>query len=220
MVEEHAIEPIRGLPESLPQGESILWQGEPDWWSLSRRVFHVVKVAAYFLLLTIWRGIGAAADGQPVLASLPGPILLGLLAVGLFMLAGFLVSRTTVYTVTNRRVVMRYGIALPINLNLPFRQIRSAQLKAYRDGTGDVPLEIDGDDRISYLVLWPHARPWHLKRPQPMLRALPGADAAADILATALQAFHAGSPLRAGHASQAVASNASAASSSLQASTR
>jgi hypothetical protein len=29
--------------------------------------------------------------------------------------------------------------------------------------------------RIAYLHLWPHARPWQLKRPQPLLRALPDA---------------------------------------------
>ncbi len=25
-------EPIKGLPEMPPEGEVILWQGQPNWW--------------------------------------------------------------------------------------------------------------------------------------------------------------------------------------------
>jgi hypothetical protein len=34
-------------------------------------------------------------------------------------------------------------------------------------------LALKGPDHIAWLHLWPHARPWHLTRTQPMLRALP-----------------------------------------------
>jgi len=29
--DDFAGEPVRGLPEKLPAGERILWQGMPDW---------------------------------------------------------------------------------------------------------------------------------------------------------------------------------------------
>ena len=47
-------------------------------------------------------------------------------------------------------------------------------------------LLLDAADRIAYVHLWPHARPWHLRRTEPMLRALPQARAVATILSGAL----------------------------------
>ena len=48
MSREHEFEAQYGLPEALPEGEHILWQGAPDWKVLARRVFHTRKVAVYF----------------------------------------------------------------------------------------------------------------------------------------------------------------------------
>ena len=48
---EHEFEAQYGLPEKLPEGERILWQGAPDWQVIARRVFHVNKVAIYFALM-------------------------------------------------------------------------------------------------------------------------------------------------------------------------
>jgi hypothetical protein len=52
---------------------------------------------------------------------------------------------------------------------------------------GDIAIELDGPDRIAYLHLWPHARPWELNRPQPMLRALADVAAVGSLLHTAWQ---------------------------------
>ena len=92
------------------------------------------------------------------------------------------------YTITNRRVVMRIGVVLEITFNFPFRVIESAGLRAYPDGTGDIPLTLTGDDKVAYLHLWPHARPWRAARPEPMLRSVPDAARVADILSRALAA--------------------------------
>ena len=189
---EDELEPVWGLPQELPPGERILWQGQPQWWSLCRHVLHVLKLLVYFLILAAWRAADATAQGEPILAGLLWPTTLGLVAIGLFLVLGWLMSRTTVYTITNRRVVMRFGVALPINLNLPFEQVEQAQFKAYRDGSGDIPLSLGGSDRIAYLVLWPHARPWHVKRTQPMLRSVPDAEAVATLLSDTLRRYHGG----------------------------
>ena len=37
---EHDDEPQNGLPEALPAGERLLWQGSPDWRVLARHGFH------------------------------------------------------------------------------------------------------------------------------------------------------------------------------------
>ncbi|MGT2480112.1 hypothetical protein ACU4GR_17585 [Methylobacterium oryzae CBMB20] len=52
---------------------------------------------------------------------------------------------------TNRRVVLQAGIALPVTHNLPFAQIESAALRAFTDGSGDLPLRLRPGLRIAYL---------------------------------------------------------------------
>lgn len=189
-MKEHEIEPIRGLPERLPQGERILWQGAPDWKSLALRALHVRVVIAYFAILFVWSVWAAMSEGTALgeallIAARLIPVTLA--AVGLLAGYAWLVHRTTVYTITNRRVVMRFGIALPMTLNIPFAIVGSAAVKAYGDKTGDIPLELTGTGRISYLALWPHARPWWTAKPQPMLRGVPQAEQVAEILREALR---------------------------------
>ena len=53
-------------------------------------------------------------------------------------------ARTTVYTVTSKRVVMRLGIVLTVSFNLPFKQIASADVRVLKDGFGDITLALQG----------------------------------------------------------------------------
>jgi hypothetical protein len=82
---------------------------------------------------------------------------------------------------------MRIGVALTVTLNLPFRQIGAANLAVKPNGTGTIALQTLGDTRISYLVCWPHVRPWHINRTQPALRAIPDAARVAHLLAEAAE---------------------------------
>ena len=190
---EHDFEPVRGLPERLPAGEEIVWQGAPDWRVLARRAFHTNKVAAYFAILLAWRAVVVVNDGEPVSAFLAGAawlVPMGLAAVAILAFMAWLHARATVYTITNRRVVLRCGVAIDMAINLPFKVVESELLKTYNDGYGDLALKLGGDDRLSYLHLWPHARRWHIADPQPMLRAIPNAAEVGRKLATALDAYH------------------------------
>ena len=186
------VEPVRGLPEHLPPGERILWQGSPAWRTVAVRALHARKVVAYFALLAAW-GFAASllADGAPPRAALlavAGVIPLTLGALALLGLYAWLVGRTSIYTITNRRVVMSFGVALPMTVNVPFRIVASAGLRTDPDGAGDIPLALNGRDKLAYLALWPHARPWRVSRPEPMLRAVPEAAKVAGILGGALAA--------------------------------
>jgi hypothetical protein len=190
-VSEHDFEPIRGLPGDLPEGETILWQGAPNWLILAEQAFHLRAVAAYFALMLVWRTAGAVIGGEaPGAAALAAASVTPIahVALGILAFLGWLNSRTTVYTITNRRVVMRFGAAIPKAFNIPFGIIESAALKPLGKGNGDLALALVAPNKIAFLHLWPHARPWRLAAPQPTLRALTNAQAAADILATAMQA--------------------------------
>lgn len=186
---EHDYEPVRGLPQRPPEGEQILWQGAPDWRLMARRSLHMPVLAAYFALLVSARAVAVALRGE----SLPGVVLdalwfvlPSLLVLGLVAAFAWGVARTTVYTITNRRVVMRFGIALSITANLPYALIENAGARLQPDGTGDLTLGLVQGQRISFLFFWPHVRPWRIGRPQPALRALADGAEAARILARAL----------------------------------
>lgn len=181
-------EPVLGLPARLPAGEEILWQGRPDWRALAREAYGAQWVALYFGLIVLWRGGTGAAD-----AGLAGALAFGLPYAGLGLLAvavlsglAFVQARATIYTVTTARVVMRIGAALSVSFNIPFRQIGSASLDN-RGATGTVALHTLGETRISWLILWPHARPWHLARAQPALRCIPDAAQVARLLSEAAE---------------------------------
>jgi hypothetical protein len=46
--DDFATEPVEGLPERPPEGESILWQGRPQAWALARESLAIRWVAGYF----------------------------------------------------------------------------------------------------------------------------------------------------------------------------
>lgn len=200
--DDHDFEPAYGLPEKLPARERLLWQGSPDWKRMTRSALHVRGLAVYFAVLIVWRGANTLAGGGgalDALAAMAWLLPLAALAIGTLVGLGWLTARTSVYTVTDRRVVMRVGIVLTVTFNLPYSAIDAASLHHNADGTGDIALALNDEAQIAYVHLWPHARPWHVKRTQPMLRALPQAREVAALLAGALAAS-AGIPRRGLHA--------------------
>ncbi len=188
---EHEYEPVPGLPEPLPPGEEILWQGAPRWEALARRAFHIRKIAAWFalfLVLNLGWDLSSGRDPAAILMGALWLVVAASSAIGLLTLLARAMSRSTLYTITNHRLVMRFGVAIPITINLPFGKILGADLLEHGDGSGDIALRVSPGAQVSYLVLWPHVRPWSFALAQPTLRAIPQAAKAAAILASALRA--------------------------------
>lgn len=179
------------LAKKLPKGEEILWQGAPNWQSLAVQAFHVRAIAVYFVLYAFGRlmfglqdGLGAAEIAGPLIAL----FIFAAAGIGILYFLAYLMARSTTYTITTARVIMHYAVALPRTINLPFSKIEGAAIKNHRAGTGDLPLELSDDgQRLGYVWLWPHARPWHFSRPQPMLRTLDEPHRVAAILSNALR---------------------------------
>jgi hypothetical protein len=188
---EHEFEPQLGLPESLPSDEKLLWQGSPDERTLAIEVFHLRKATVYFSLILLLRatmvlhaGGGFAETAVALMWLLP----LVAFALGLLWYLARLTARTTVYTLTNKRVVMRIGVALTLTFNLPYKRIVAANATTRQNGIGNIALSLMGDDKIAYAHLWPHARPWHVAKPEPMLRAVPEVNKVAALLSSAWSA--------------------------------
>lgn len=187
--DDFAVEPVRGLPEKPPAGEIILWQGRPDTWALAREALNLNWIIGYFALLIVWR-VGASSADYPFLQAMTHAIpfaVIGALSVGLLLFIAWVQAKATVYTVTTARVAMRVGAALTVTLNLPYSRIEAADLDLRKQGTGTIAFRTAGETKLSYLVLWPHVRPWHARHPQPALRCIPEAEKVARLIAETVE---------------------------------
>ena len=187
--DDFQIEPVEGLPELPPVGERILWQGRPNWWALANEALNLKWVVGYFVVLALWRFVSVIdlmPMGRAIGASVPF-LILGAIVAGLLMLVAYVQASATMYTVTDARVAMRIGAALTVTLNLPYTQIANAMLDLRRSGTGTIALDTMGETRLSFLVCWPHARPWHFRQTQPALRCIDDAERVARLLSGAAE---------------------------------
>jgi hypothetical protein len=190
---EHEYEPVEGLPEDLPEGESLLWQGKPTLSALATRVFHVWSVAIYFVALISAHAIYRIMQGVPwseLSGTLAWQSALGCSVVGVLYFLARAYSRSTLYTVTDRRVVIRSGVALSLIVNVPLTKVRSAGLKRWRDGTGDILLTPSEGVTFSWILLWPNVRPWHYRTVQPLLRGIEAPEHLAEVLRQAARPTH------------------------------
>jgi hypothetical protein len=182
---EYEFEPQYGLPERLPQGEFIVWQGSPDVGALAASAFHIYKLALYFALLILacaWPALEAGAGLLATLLAIKWIAPLAIVCLATVWALAYLTASTTVYTVTNKRVVMRLGVVLTVSFNLPLKQLASADVRVLSNGYGDISLALTGSDRIAWVHLWPSVRPWRMTQPEPTLRAIANVQGVAEKL--------------------------------------
>jgi len=173
---EFEFEPQFGLPERLPSDEFIVWQGAPDVAALAFSAFHFKKLALYFAVLIVvcaWPALQDGAGFMAVFLAIKWIAPLAIIAMATVWMLAYFTARTTVYTITNKRVVMRLGIVLTVSFNLPLMQLACADVRVLQNGFGDITLALKGADRIGWVHLWPSVRPWRITKPEPTLRAVP-----------------------------------------------
>jgi Bacterial PH domain len=190
---EHEFEAVRGIPGDLPEGESVLWQGAPDWVHLAFDAFKIGWVGAYFAALIIWRCVNGVLQGNDPAAAISTALAVTPLAGLAIFILGFLSwvnSRSTVYTITNQRVIMRFGAALTKAINIPFKIIESASADIKANKAGHVAVKLLRPNKIPMLLLWPHVKPGSWRQPEPALRALKDGGTCAQVLGAALRVAH------------------------------
>jgi hypothetical protein len=191
MMDEYEFEPIRGLPEVPPENEEILWQGEPDRGGMIRRVFHARKVVIYFAILMAISAAAEISDGSnlaQIAASVGWQFTMAISALAVLCLLGWLYTRSTVYTITNQRLVMRFGVAIPMMINIPWSKIEAVNMRRFDDGSGDIEFTLESSKRMSYLMLWPNVKSWRFSPVTPTLRSINDADQVAATLGNLLRA--------------------------------
>ena len=175
----------------LAPGETIIWQGSPSWRSAARDMFHMRGLSLYFVLLFALDAYQAWTKQIPAAKAIHDSVpllVITALALAIIGAVAWFSSRTTRYIVTQRRVILHYGIAMPATLALPLTQIVGASVSVRRDHTGDIALVLKAGNHMPFLKLWPLARAWHITKPQPMLRGVPQAAVVAGLLVRALHA--------------------------------
>ncbi|MDJ0614924.1 MAG: photosynthetic complex putative assembly protein PuhB [Rhizobiaceae bacterium] len=191
--DDFATEPIPGLPAHLPEGEQLVWQGAPDARAFARSVLHERKILAYFGIVAVWKFATTLYDGGTAFQATISASFMVIAALVVFAIIRWYanaVAKTTVYTITDKRVVMRFGIALPVTFNYPFAQVRGANLVETFDDHGNITLELAEHSKLSWAILWPHARPWKLTKPEPAMRSVSNLKDTAKVLSAQLHAFH------------------------------
>lgn len=180
---------IGGIDAPLPPGEAIRWEGRPAWRPLFWRAFHGRTVSLYFSALAAYQLIAAASGLKawaPAIGALVFLTLLAISSLGCSALLAWLSVRSTVYAITDRRLVMKVGIVISSVINIPFRLVESVAAKPFGRDHGDLAVQLSGTDRIAFMQLWPHVRPWRFERPEPSLRAVPDMARVGAILQQAL----------------------------------
>jgi len=157
--------------------EKVLWKGRPSFSVLAQSAFHTRTLGLYFVALIVI-ALAIGNTNAAIVAAVLGTALIGLL----YLLA-WLSARSTLYILTDARLIMRIGIAIEKRINIPLKQVKSAHLRARGKGLGDIAFELSGDRLLGTLILWPHVRPGHINFPQPMLRAVPDAANLAQMIA-------------------------------------
>ncbi len=188
--EARAASYIRGVPHPLPIGETILWEGAPMARAVARHAFYQRALLAYFLaMVLVWAIFTPNALGSSDFLIGLG-VRLGLTAAVMTVveILSIVVARTTWYAITNKRVVLRIGMVIPMSINIPFALLESAGAGSFKDGTGQVTLKMMPGNRLAYIALWPHCRMRNLNNPEPVLRALQAPAAVGGVLADAVAA--------------------------------
>lgn len=169
-----------GTPQA---DEAVLWKGRPKVGLLARTAFHAHTLGLYMAGLAV-----AALLMGNTRAALVAAVLGAALVAMLYGLA-WASARSTLYILTDTRMIMRIGMAIETRINIPLKQVTAAHLRMRSKDCGDIAFELSGERLLGNLLLWPHVRPWHYAMPQPMLRAVPDVAQVAQLIAETRAGF-------------------------------
>lgn len=169
---------VKRLPDevrkSIPNNEKIHWNGEPSWASLGYQVFGIKYLIFYFILSALY----AVSQLGPVFSLLAFlvhyvPFLIsGAVAASILFVLAYLATRHTSYVITEKRIVIRTGVALVFLLNVPLKNIISIDKQRLAGGRGNLSFEAKSKKRIPFLSCWPSVKSGSFVQPSPAFRSI------------------------------------------------
>ena len=174
----------KNILDAIPNGESILWKGRPSLWGFSWNLFGLKWITLYLSMLSIVSVARFFAsdfytafyvDFLPFFLS---GIFASIILIGLAAIQAY----STVYIITENRVIIKTGAALSFLISMPFKKIKEVNLQKRGASIGTISFELFSNKRVPYISCWPSVRPWKFKKTQPAFSCVRSVDEVATIL--------------------------------------
>ena len=174
----------KNILDAIPNGESILWKGRPSLWGFSWNLFGLKWITLYLSILSI---VSVARFFASDFYTAFYVDFLPFFLSGIFasiILIGLAATQTysTVYIITENRVIIKTGAALSFLISMPFKKIKEVNLQKRGASIGTISFELLSEKRVPYISCWPSVRPWKFKRTQPAFSCIGSVDKVATIL--------------------------------------
>ena len=174
----------KNILDAIPNGESILWKGRPSLWGFSWNLFGLKWITLYLSMLSI---VSVARFFASDFYTAFYVDFLPFFLSGIFasiILIGLAATQTysTVYIITENRVIIKTGAALSFLISMPFKKIKEVNLQKRGASIGTISFELLSEKRVPYISCWPSVRPWKFKRTQPAFSCIGSVDEVATIL--------------------------------------
>ena len=174
----------KNILDAIPDGESILWKGKPSLWGFSWNLFGLKWITFYLSILSvvsIARFFASDFHTAFYIDFLPfflSGIFASIILIGLAAIQAY----STVYIITENRVIIKTGAALSFLIRMPFKKIKEVNLQKRGASIGTISFELFSKKRVPYVSCWPSVRPWKFKKTQPAFSCVRSVDEVATIL--------------------------------------
>jgi len=174
----------KNILDAIPNGESILWKGRPSLWGFSWNLFGLKWITLYLSMLSI---VSVARFFASDFYTAFYVDFLPFFLSGIFasiILIGLAATQTysTVYIITENRVIIKTGAALSFLISMPFKKIKEVNLQKRGASIGTISFELFSKKRVPYISCWPSVRPWKFKKTQPAFSCVRSVEEVATIL--------------------------------------
>ena len=180
----------KNILDAIPEGESILWKGKPSFWGFSWYFFGLKLLAFYLIILSVV--FAARLTVTDFFTAFVGdflPFLLsGILTSFILMALAKIQSQSSVYIITENRVIIKSGAALSFLISMPFKKIKAVNLQKRKGSLGTISFELNSGKRVPYISCWPSVRPWRFKNTEPAFSCIENVDEVATILRKSVMA--------------------------------
>ena len=160
--------------KSIPNKEKIHWIGKPSWASFGYQVFGIKYLIFYFILSALY----AVSQVDPVftffafLVNFIPFLMSGVFAACILFVLAYLTASHTHYVITEKRIVIRTGVALVFLLNVPIKNIISIDKQRLAGGRGNLSFTAKSKKRIPFVSCWPSVKSGSFIEPIPAFRSI------------------------------------------------
>tara|TARA_A100001011_G_C14085987_1_gene746521 strand:+ start:112 stop:738 length:627 start_codon:yes stop_codon:yes gene_type:complete len=171
--EEPKLIPLK-IKELVPKEEKIYWTGRPEWRSLAYQSFGLKYLIVYFFICGLYAltSLENSFDFRLVLLNFFPFAVSGSFAGIILAIIAYFEATHTFYVLTERRIVLKSGVALVFILNAPFKKIISIDRQSLAGGRGNIAFSTESTKRIPYISCWPSVKPWSFMSPIPSFRSI------------------------------------------------